>query len=327
MSEILNSGMIESRDFEQHSEALAPVWQVNFNQLSKGSFQADLQYLQTNSFLLYTEQWNQRLQVEGESPEGYLMLGATSAPDFIWDGSPVRHNQLAFKHSKEALDFSISGNHTVILVPHENLSAIIGEERSHALLSNEHMISSDTSISTEFSRTVRQLVEGYHRSTRVNHKAKIAAQVDLEVSNLLNNVVHLESNEQRQNDQSFRRASLVRALHLTRNLRHPVAIAELAKWVGVSQRTLESAFLDSFGIPPTRYLRRMRLNQVRRDLRHSSATNTTITKIGSNWGFSELGRMAVEYRQLFGESPSETLAASPRHTESGLPTEMATQAT
>jgi len=319
MSEALTSGTIVSDDFEQHSEALAPAWQVGFNQLSKGAFHAELQYLQTNHCLLYTEHWNQRLQVAGESPEGYLMLGATASADFIWDGSPLRQQQLGIKHSKEDLDFTISGEHTVVLVPYETLGTIIGEERAQALLSNRHTISCNAAISTEFNRTVHSLANRFHRTTAADDKATIAAHVDFEIGKLLNNVVGTRSDERHQADLNLRRKSLVRALKITRNHRLPVTIPELASQVGISQRTLTTAFQESFNIPPTTYLRRMRLNRVRRDLRRSSTETTTITKIGSNWGFTELGRMAVEYRVLFGESPSETLAASPNRAAAGLP--------
>ena len=311
MSVNLNSGTVESDDFEQHSEALAPLWHVNFNQLSKGAFHADLRYLQTDNFLLYTEHWNRSLQVEGESPEGCLMLGANSAPKFTWDGSQLSNHQLAIKHSKEAMDFTACGHHTVILIPYQNLGTVVGEERADALLSHQHTISCDRTLHAAFNRAVYQLAYRYQQSNTADQSARIAARVDLEIGKLLNRIIRVGTAENNRSDDHLRRESLARALQVTRNLRLPVAIPELAKRVGVSQRTLENAFQDSFGIPPAKYLRRRRLNQVRRALQRSSSKATTITKIGSSWGFTELGRMAVEYRALFGESPSETLAVTP----------------
>jgi AraC-like DNA-binding protein len=33
----------------------------------------------------------------------------------------------------------------------------------------------------------------------------------------------------------------------------------------------------------------------------------TVTQIATGFGFTELGRFSVEYRKVFGESPSDTL--------------------
>jgi AraC-like DNA-binding protein len=53
-------------------------------------------------------------------------------------------------------------------------------------------------------------------------------------------------------------------------------------------------------------LRRMR--QARKNLRESDRTKTTVTEIAARWGFWNFGRFAGEYRGIFGELPSATLA-------------------
>ena len=105
-----------------------------------------------------------------------------------------------------------------------------------------------------------------------------------------------------------RRRALVRAIEYTNDLKSPIRLPELVAEVGISQRGLEYAFREAFGITPNKYLRWSRMNHVHRDLLVAESGSTTITQVAASWGFSDMGRLSVEYRQLFGESPSATLA-------------------
>ncbi|MCK1455247.1 helix-turn-helix transcriptional regulator [Bradyrhizobium sp. 35] len=87
----------------------------------------------------------------------------------------------------------------------------------------------------------------------------------------------------------------------------PLHISALCKALAVSERTLRKAFHKLHGVPPCRHLRMQRLLQARRALLSSDSSLTTVTEVATCYGFAELGRFSVEYRSIFGESPSETL--------------------
>ena len=89
----------------------------------------------------------------------------------------------------------------------------------------------------------------------------------------------------------------------------PVYLLELCEATGVGERTLRAAFLEQCGMGPMRFLKLRRLHLVRQALRDASPTATAVKKVALDNGFWDLGRFAVEYRQLFGESPSKTLRA------------------
>jgi AraC-like DNA-binding protein len=88
--------------------------------------------------------------------------------------------------------------------------------------------------------------------------------------------------------------------------------AGLARATGVSARALQKAFQRSGHPPPMTYLRRVRLDNVRTELTNSDPGGTTVTAVAGRWGFVHLSRFADQYRQQFGESPSETLRATVR---------------
>ena len=82
----------------------------------------------------------------------------------------------------------------------------------------------------------------------------------------------------------------------------------LCAGIGVSQRTLEYAFRERLGASPMEFIRRLRLHAVRRALLAAEHGNATVAESAMTFGFYQLGRFAAEYRALFGELPSATLA-------------------
>lgn len=96
--------------------------------------------------------------------------------------------------------------------------------------------------------------------------------------------------------------------YLCAHLRSPVSRAELAARSGVSIRTLSRWFVRRHGVGPMAFLRARRLNAAYRELLGSKPNATTVTETATRYGFLHLGKFAMEYRRVFGESPSETLA-------------------
>jgi AraC-like DNA-binding protein len=95
--------------------------------------------------------------------------------------------------------------------------------------------------------------------------------------------------------------------YLEGHLLEPVYLADLCSATGVSERTLEQVFRESYGVSPLRYLKLRRLNLARQRLRDGMPEQTRVTDVALDCGFWELGRFAMEYAAVFGESPSHTL--------------------
>lgn len=88
----------------------------------------------------------------------------------------------------------------------------------------------------------------------------------------------------------------------------PLRVGDLCAGCGVPRRTMNHAFQQVLGMGPATYLRRLRLNQVRRSLRQSYAASETrsVTEIALDHGFWHPGRFSSQYRELFGESPRQS---------------------
>jgi len=94
--------------------------------------------------------------------------------------------------------------------------------------------------------------------------------------------------------------------YMVEHCRENVTIDELVRIAGVSARTLYKGFQQFRGLSPMRFLKTTRLDKAHEALKEASRSSC-VTEIAMEFGFRQLGRFAVEYRQRFGESPSDTL--------------------
>lgn len=89
---------------------------------------------------------------------------------------------------------------------------------------------------------------------------------------------------------------------------HAFTVESLASDVNVSPRQLQAGFREHLETSPMRYLRHLRLRRVREELSEwDPAVRPNIADVAHRWGFTHLGRFAREYRQQYGELPSQTL--------------------
>jgi AraC-like DNA-binding protein/TolB-like protein len=99
---------------------------------------------------------------------------------------------------------------------------------------------------------------------------------------------------------------LKHALHLLRaEPARAWTLDGLAVACGVAPRTLQKHFRRFVGRTPLGYLRDIRFELARDELRRGPR-NLTVTEVAARCGLNHSGRFAISYRQRYGETPSET---------------------
>jgi AraC family ethanolamine operon transcriptional activator len=83
-----------------------------------------------------------------------------------------------------------------------------------------------------------------------------------------------------------------------------LTVGDLCRIARASQRTLHYAFTERFGLPPAHYMKAYRLT-VRNDLCREHEPLMKIADAANKWGSWHLGQFAKDYRNCFGELPSE----------------------
>lgn len=93
-------------------------------------------------------------------------------------------------------------------------------------------------------------------------------------------------------------------------LAHPeetIGVPDLCQRFHVSRRTLQNCFHHVLNVSPAAYLRTIRLNAVRRELKNPVSRYRTVQDVAAAWGFWHLSQFGSDYKRLFGELPSQSL--------------------
>ncbi|WP_298283569.1 AraC family transcriptional regulator [Novosphingobium sp.] len=96
------------------------------------------------------------------------------------------------------------------------------------------------------------------------------------------------------------------------NAHHDIRIEEIAEAAGVSLRTIQYGFRKYRGMTPMHYVKQLRFNRARALLLCANGGRRKIAEIAAEIGCHNVSQFSRDYRQLFGESPSDTLAAPRR---------------
>jgi len=96
--------------------------------------------------------------------------------------------------------------------------------------------------------------------------------------------------------------------YLRANPARAVYTDELCVALGTSATRLHQAFHATFGVSPHRYLKMRRMAMVRSTLLSRTGPWHSVKAAALSYGFWHLGQFAHDYRAMYGESPSQTLA-------------------
>lgn len=143
------------------------------------------------------------------------------------------------------------------------------------------------------------------------------SQLEIELLDVFSAITAASSQSAlRRLDQPAKTRSLVRrAMEIMEaRLDQPLSIGEICQEVGCDWQRLERAFATVTGVTPKRFLTLARLNKARRLLLRA-APNQSVTRIAGSCGIHHLGRFSRNYRSVFDELPSTTLAGTPQRTQ------------
>lgn len=304
----------QTRDVDEQAMLLRG-WNQTYQQLSAGRFSGSLVEIDLGDIRIMRELTSHALHQTGALPEDRIALGllASSPSRPLFCGSLCDDDTLIVFSGSDAFDFHSPGKFEILdfVIARGALDKQLGEAERHALsiqLRKPHLrrLSRDARLQLQQLAHDAFSLATHHTS---GHHGPTPLQTRAMHEELLDSLIQALQGGEESSSPATPRARQIGIVGQARALMDGhapetrLSIQQVCEQLGIARRTLQYAFQDILGMSPLHYQRAQRLNGARQAIKR----HQRIADAATAWGFWHFGRFSREYRQLFGELPSETL--------------------
>lgn len=303
-------GRLTAEAVEEQTQIARPHWDVEITQITRGPLLVELHYLNCGRVLIYRDTWNASLHIRASVQPGVfaLALPLRSTGSNRWWGQERRPDELPCLRPGEEAELVTGTNYETLMVLADQellveIASWYAPDRAHWISQPFHLLRVDPAEVDRFGQELTHWLA----------YPPVTSQAERLCLHWCTRILDLLRSGSAPALPPASRANLVRrAIDLAEGDLNHAGMSELCQALHVGRRTLEYAFRQHLGTTPHHYFRLQRFARAHRNLLQSDPGQACVTDIATQFGFNELGRFAVEYRQLFGERPSDTLRRQAR---------------
>ena len=289
-------------DLEQLNEVVQD-WDLDFRLIEAGGFTGHVtQFISANLLISYAR-FGSGLHQMGSTPSGYrtFVIPGRSCLGFWWRGHQVTNNDLLIFPDSNELQSASRDDFEVFTV---SLQHDYIERLSEKLGISSYQSGEVIPLAPDRIAMLRELA---YQTTRLSGNAKTGHYIQALAEELI--ICHasyptIKPRHTRKRDLAIER--IVDYLNSSPALASDVE--RLCQVARVSERTLQYAFRERFGIAPNTFIKRWKLNSARHMLRRSNPSTNSVAEVCTRLGFQHPSLFAQDYKYLFAELPSQTLA-------------------
>jgi len=301
------------QSIEEYSNSLKGL-QLDGCQLSKGDFNGDSSVLTANGFQLgVRESEAKHFQNATVDDKKIGMIFPLIQEEHISNGKIIGpEKQYIILHGDEnRIIFPNNNKHVSLLFNTDQLDNYFSEDEVEQFMHDcqgisTSMVSSDKKLLV--TQKLYNLFEDFKELDKRIDKNPLAYEDAYEsLFYALNNYQDAHTSKVFERIKNNERL-LARALeYIHSQPLQTLTVSSLVKNIHASSRSIQYCFSELLGMSPKKYLVRLRLNAIRKDLNDASPTEKTITNIANNYGVINIGRFKQDYEEFFNETPRETL--------------------
>jgi len=318
----IGSHFISSVDLEEVF-ANVPKWQIDHRTLSRSNGPSHSEMILVGSTGVSSELLRGQVHTRGETPRGHAAIGLdmSGIHGRQFGGRQLECDEALIGFDRGELDYLHQPGFLGLNMTmpagglEEALQARFESKTGLAHFRSIRASRIDRGIFAEswlfFGRLMELLRESHDAaSPQILRPTYLEAEiVDVMVSIIGN---HLQAREfERSVSWSQRRPVVKRAEEFMRShLAEPIMLHEICAAARASERTVEYAFREMYGMGAKKFLRVLRLNYARSCLRRADGVFSSVQDVAYAAGFWHMGHFSTNYRQLFNEAPTATMRRS-----------------
>lgn len=301
-----------TRDVDEHAVLLAD-WVGHYQQISAGEFEGTMWQARIGGIQLFRELTTQRVHQTGQAWSNSFTVAmplALSEP-IRWRGANVGVDGTVCYHGADELELFTSRHCDLLAVAVDTddfaaYAATVEGRDVRPWLNSEPLPALPAERQAQFKSFLYTVLHGAISDPAPLLQAQAQKELKETVYSHLIDLQTAPTETPERKSYGQRNALVARAREqLYSNPDTPVTVADLCCLLGVSRRSLQYAFEDVLGINPLAYLRALRLNGVRREIK-SRGPAAAVLDIAARWGFWHPSHFSADYRRMFGEVPSTT---------------------
>lgn len=301
---------IASQDVDEQATRLKG-WHQTYAQMSPGQFAGSYTEARLDDVHLFVEYTSKGLFQSGDLCDAVVALGVPLqlSRSGVFCGAVTNETTVHHFAGEGGFEFYSPADMVMggIVVSREGVFSTLADHEAAAIaqsLERPHL----SVVRASKIAVMREFLRGFFEM--LDHAPRLLENQPLQRSlrdSVISNVTELLIDDLRPEGETLSLSKRWRIVARARDFvlsrpESPTSVPEVCNAIGVSRRTLQYCFQDVLNLSPIAFLRMVRLNGVRRMLRSCSS----VSEAATYWGFWHLGHFSRDYKQLFGELPSDT---------------------
>lgn len=312
--------LFQSPDIEEVL-ASVPKWQLENRLLSRVEGMNQGTVLRLGQIGIGSNRIRGRVHSRGAVPPGHMALGIdlSDGPGRRFGGRPLEGDDVLIGYGGAELDYLLSAHFRglSITVPVELVEPAVAHRTASAVSFTKYrsiqVSNADRSAHSELWQFFMRMEAALHSGIPPGNSIPAVRFIHADVVDAVATVIGRHASPDNGSILPVwhhRRPVALRAREFMQAyLSEPITLHEICAATRASERTVEYAFRDVYGMGAKKFLKMLRLNHVRHQLRTADREAPSIQEMAQNAGFWHMGNFAADYRRLFGETPTQTVAS------------------